>query len=73
MQGKTLDDYPLPQHRETVRRTYLRALESGEPDYEALERFDEGQTVRYGRLILPLSDQGSRIDMFLMGRYALKS
>jgi hypothetical protein len=29
--------------------------------------------VRYGRLILPLSDCGSRIDMFLMARYALKS
>lgn len=73
MQGKTLEEYPLPQHREAVRRTYLRVLEHGEPDYEALERFDEGRTVRYGRLILPLSDCGSRIDMFLMGRYALKS
>ena len=73
MQGKTLDDYPLPQHREAVRRTYLRVLEGGEPDYEELERFDEGRSVRYGRLILPLSDCGSRIDMFLMGRYALKS
>lgn len=73
MQGKTLEDYPLPQHREAVRRTYLRVLEGGEPDYEELERFDEGRSVRYGRLILPLSDCGSRIDMFLMGRYALKS
>jgi hypothetical protein len=72
MQGKTLDDYPLPQHREAVRRTYIRVLELGEPDYEELERFDEGRTVRYGRLILPLSDCGSRVDMFLMGRYALK-
>jgi hypothetical protein len=73
MQGKTLDDYPLPQHRETVRRTYLKVLEGGEPHYEELERFDEGQSVRYGRLILPLSDCGSRVDMFLMGRYALKA
>jgi hypothetical protein len=72
MQGKTLEDYPLPQHREAVRRTYLQVLERGEPDYEELERFDEGRSVRYGRLILPLSDCGSRIDMFLMGRYALK-
>lgn len=73
MQGKTLDEYPLPQHRETVRRTYQRVLEAGEPDYEELERYDEGQTTHYGRLILPLSDDGSRIDMFLIGRYALKS
>jgi len=73
MQGKTLDEYPLPQHRETVRRKYLEVLEIGAPDYEELERYDEGRTVRYGRLILPLSDCGSRIDMFLIGRYALKS
>ncbi len=73
MQGKTLDDYPLPQHREAVRRTYVRVLERGEPDYEELERFDEGRSVRYGRLILPLSDCGARVDMFLMGRYPLKS
>ena len=73
MQGKTLDEYPLPQHREAVRRTYLRVLEAGNPDYEELERYDEGRTMHYGRLILPLSDCGSRIDMFLMGRYVLKS
>jgi len=72
MQGKTLDEYPLPQHRETVRRKYLEVLELGDPDYEELERLDEGRAVHFGRLILPLSDEGSRIDMLLMGRYALK-
>ena len=73
MQGKTLDDYPLPQHREAVRKTYMRALEMGAPDYEEIERLDEGKVVRYGRLILPLSEQGDRVDMFLMGRYELKA
>jgi hypothetical protein len=73
MQGKTLDEYPLPQHREVVRRAYLEVLENAAPSYEEMERFDEGRSLRYGRLILPLSDDGSRIDMFLIGRYALKS
>jgi hypothetical protein len=73
MQGKTLEDYPLPQHREALRRTYLRVLENGGPDYEELDRFDEGRTVHYGRLILPLSGDGSRIDTLLMGRYAVQS
>jgi hypothetical protein len=73
MQGKTLDEYPLPQHREAVRKTYMRVLEKGEADYEELERLDEGRLVRYGRLILPLSDQGERVDAFLMGRYELKA
>jgi hypothetical protein len=72
MQGKTLDEYPLPQHRETVRKTYLRVLEAGVPDYEMLERLDEGQVVHYGRMILPLSEEGERIDAFLMARYELK-
>ena len=72
MQGKTLDEYPLPQHRETVRKTYMRVLEQGEPDYEVLERLDEGQLTHYGRMILPLSEQGDRIDAFLMARYELK-
>lgn len=73
MQGKTLDDYPLPQHRETVRRTYMHVLDGGMPHYEELERLDEGKVVRYGRLILPLSESGDRVDMFLMGRYELES
>lgn len=73
MQGKTLDEYPLPQHREAVRKTYMRVLEKGEADYEELERLDEGRLVRYGRLILPLSDWGERVDAFLMGRYELKA
>jgi hypothetical protein len=73
MQGKTLDEYPLPQHREAVRRTYMRALEKGEPDYEEIERLDEGRLVRYARLILPLSECGDRVDAFLMGRYELKA
>ena len=73
MQGKTLDDYPLPQHRAAIRQTYLVVLENGEPHYEELERIDEGRALHFGRLILPLSDDGSRIDMFLIGRFALKS
>ena len=52
---------------------YCEVLADGEPDYEQLERYDEGRTLRYGRLILPLSDGGARIAMFLIGRYALKS
>lgn len=71
MQGKTLDEYPLPQHREAVRATYLRVLAQGDPDYEETERFNEGRTVRYGRLILPLSGDAKRVDTFLMGRFGL--
>jgi hypothetical protein len=71
MTGKTLDEYPLPEHREAVRKTYLRALSSGEPNYEELDRMNEGKFVRYARLILPLSNDGTTINMLMMGRIAL--
>lgn len=73
MQGKTLDDYPLPEHREAIKRTYLEALESAEPHYEELDRVADDKLRRYGRLILPLSEDGEVIDMFLMGRIELKA
>ena len=73
MQGKTLDEYPLPLHREAKHKTKQRKQTKGEPDYEELERLDEGTLVRYGRLLLPLSEHGDRVDMFLMGRYELKA
>jgi hypothetical protein len=72
MQGKTLDDYPLPEHREAIKKTYLEALESREPHYEELDRVVDDKLRRYGRLILPLSEDGKVIDMFLMGRIELK-
>ncbi len=72
MQGKTLDEYPLPEHREAIRRTYLEALHSGAPHYEELDRIADGKLHRYGRLILPLSEDGKVIDMLLMGRIELK-
>lgn len=68
MQGKTLDEYPLPGHRDAIKRTYLEALESRGPHYEELDRIVDDKMRRYGRLILPLSDDGKIIDMFLMGR-----
>jgi hypothetical protein len=71
MQGKTLNEYPLPEHREALRKTYLEALSSGEPNYEELDRLNEGKHVRYARLILPLSNDGTRINMLLMGRFSL--
>lgn len=73
MQGKTLDEYPLPEHRETIRRTYLTALRAGAPHYEVLDRTVDDKVRHYARLILPLSEDGEAIDMFLMGRIELTS
>jgi hypothetical protein len=72
MQGKTLEEYPLPLHRERIRQTYLRVLQQGDPDFDILERDQEGQAVYYARILLPLSDDGTRIDGFLAGRYSLR-
>src|SRR5207247_444295 len=40
MQGKTLDDYPLPEHRDAIRQIYLRVLTTGEPNYEEIDRLN---------------------------------
>jgi len=73
MQGRTLDEYPLSEYRDAIRRSYLEALNSGEPHYEVLNRVADGKLHRYARLILPLSTDGIRIDMLLMGRVELKT
>jgi len=71
MQGKTVDDYPLPKHREQARAAYLRVLATGEPDYEEILRGNEGRFIRFARMVLPLSSDGKTIDMLCMARVPL--
>lgn len=69
MQGKRIDDYPMPERREHLKRIYRGVLDSGEPHYEISSRIaPDGVERCYARLILPLSADGSVIDMFLIGR-----
>jgi len=69
MQGKRIDDYPMPERREHLKRIYREVLDTGEPHYEVSDRRARDGVLRYyARLILPLSNDGSRIDMFLIGR-----
>jgi hypothetical protein len=69
MQGKRIDDYPMPERREHLKRIYREVLETGEPHYEVSDRrAPDGVQRYYARLILPLSADGARIDMFLIGR-----
>jgi hypothetical protein len=69
MQGKRIDDYPMPERREHLKRLYREVLATGEPHYEVSDRRAPDGVLRYyARLILPLSTDGSIIDMFLIGR-----
>jgi hypothetical protein len=71
MKGKTLEDFPLPKHRENIRAAYLRVVHGRAPDYEEIERPDEGRIVRYARLILPLSGDGETVNMLCLARVPL--
>jgi hypothetical protein len=71
MQGKTIDEYPLPSHRATARAAYLHVIATGEPFYQEIERSEEGRFARFARLVLPLSSNGKAVDMLCMARMPL--
>lgn len=66
--GCYLDEADLDDHATDIVQEYARAAESGEPSCSILEYTRrDGRHVRYERLVLPLSSDGSRIDMLIGG------
>lgn len=68
--GKSPRDIKTPEIAAAVEQQYRTAAESGQPrcDHVSLLSAD-GSYWHFERLILPLSDDGSRINMFLCGIY----
>lgn len=65
MTGRTLDEYPSPDMREMIRDALTEVLETRIPQRRDLDFGTTFQNWRYERLILPLSDDGERINMLL--------
>jgi len=63
MTGRTLDEYPSPDVREMIRSSLTKVLETRIPLRADLDFGTRFQNWRYERLILPLSDDGERINM----------
>jgi hypothetical protein len=71
MTGRSVDEFP-PKLRDLLKPPYLELLAARTPlyrthVYEAKDRF-----VRRERLILPLSDNGTNVNMILTGNYPLE-
>jgi hypothetical protein len=68
MTGRLVDDYPLPEHRALVQRRYAETITARQPTvaYHDRRSLDE-QLHHYESLVLPLSTDGTEIDMLMAG------
>jgi hypothetical protein len=64
--GRFLDEMSLPEFRERVARTYGEVLATRRPTHGSREAVFDGRMRRYNYLILPLSNDGERVDMLLV-------
>ena len=68
MTGKDVDDLPLPAVRSLVRRHYTAVIEQRVPLVELRERHTvDDRVVGNELLVLPLSRDGTTIDMLMVG------
>lgn len=68
MTDKSVDEIPEPRTREYVSALYNRAIEAGEPLYEAGTVILDRRVWQHKTLTLPLSSDGETIDMLLVFR-----
>jgi hypothetical protein len=68
MTGKSLEAWPDAAHREQIREYFTEVIATRTPKIQHRERMvAHGRILRYTALALPLSSQGSAIDMLLTG------
>lgn len=65
MTGRTLAEYPVPEVREMIRSSLVAVIETRQPQRKDLDYGTAFRHWRYERLILPLSDDGERIDILM--------
>lgn len=70
--GRLLREIDMDGKTELIHSQYSQAARTGRPrlDSQEYERHD-GRYMHYVRLILPLSTDGTRVDMLLVGQRAL--
>jgi hypothetical protein len=69
MTGRLVDDYPLPEHRALVQHRYAETIAARRPIVAHHDRrsHDEQLLHQYESLVLPLSSDGTEIDMLMAG------
>jgi len=69
--GKMLDELPSTEFRTLARRSFATTAETRRPFHSIRDRILDGKLRRYETLMLPLSPDGDRVDMLLVGlRYS---
>ena len=65
--GKMLDDMPVPEFRDLSIRSFSKVVRDGEPLHILADRAVDGRSQRYEAILMPLSADGARVDMLLVG------
>lgn len=65
--GKMLDEMPVPEFRDLSTRSFSKVVRTGEPLHVLADRLVDGRMQRYEAILMPLSSDGERIDMLLVG------
>lgn len=65
--GKMLDELPINEFRILAQQTFEKVATSGEPFRGRRDRIIDEKFVRYETVIMPLSDNGERVDRLIIG------
>jgi hypothetical protein len=65
--GKMLDEMPVPEFLDLARRSFTKVATTGKPLHTLAERLVDDRMQRYESIIMPLSDDGERVDRLLIG------
>lgn len=66
--GRYLDQLDLNGHEDEITAEYVRAAKTGEPSCSIHDYVrKDGRHIRYERIVLPLSSDGTSVDMLLGG------
>ena len=65
--GKMLDDLPVNDFRRLAQQSFTEAVITAAPLAGYRDRVIDGRLTRYETVILPMSGDGERVDMLLIG------
>jgi hypothetical protein len=65
--GKMLDDLPVNDFRRLAQQSFTEAVTTATPLAGYRDRVIDGRLARYETVILPMSGDGERVDMLLIG------
>jgi hypothetical protein len=65
--GKMLDELPETEFRTLARQSFTRVASTAEATHGRRDRVFDGRFVQYETVIMPLSNDGERVDMIICG------